>query len=309
MSIDDAIDKACSSVGINPPKRREYGKWLQTDTLSGKNGKGDGRLIINETHVTAHNWQTGENVTVGIGGDVEKRDRQKIAKQIEFSKRKQEADARRAAQIADALVGAARVGCHPYLAAKGFRDEKAMVVSVADVRRIGGDYLVPEPGCVSAIVIPARIGGKVTSSQLIWENGVKKFLFGGTTAGASHRLCAGVDTWLCEGFATALTVRTALHGIKIKPTVLVCFSASNIAAIADRLENRVFIAAENDKPLPQFNGLGASEFYARKTSLPYAMPPEVGTDFNDLHQQKSIFAVQRALTALMANATRQKGAS
>jgi putative DNA primase/helicase len=299
--LEDAIDKACSAVGINPPKRREYGKWLQTDTLSGKNGKGDGRVIINETHVTAHNWQTGENVTVGMGGDMDKRDRQKIAKQIEFAKRKQQADARRAAQIAESLVGTARVAGHPYLAAKGFRDEKAMVIAVADVRRIGGDYLVPEPDCTSAIIVPARVESRITSAQLIWENGTKKFLFGGSTSGAVHRLCSGVDTWLCEGYATAITLRTALHGMKVKPTVLCCFSASNIVTVAGHCQGRTFIAAENDKLLPQFGGLGASEFYARKTSLPFGKPL-IGSDFNDLYQQSGIFAVQRCLTSIMAAA-------
>lgn len=307
MSIEDAIDKACSAVGINPPKRRDYGRWLQTDTLSGKNGKGDGRVIINETHVTAHNWQTGENVTVGIGGDVEKRDRQKIAQQIQAAKRKQEADAARAAQIATSLVAASRVTGHPYLITKGFRDEKAMVVAVADVRRIGGDYLAPNSDCCSAVLVPVRIGDRVTSAQLIWEDGTKKFLFGGSTSGASHRVSSGVDTWLCEGYATAITVRTALHGMKVKPTVLCCFSASNIAAIAERLQGRGFIAGENDKALPQFGGIGASEYYARKTALPFGTP-ETGSDFNDLYQQSGVFAVQRSLTGIMATRSVRGGA-
>ncbi|ESX13634.1 hypothetical protein X768_04650 [Mesorhizobium sp. LSJC265A00] len=309
MSIEDAIDDACSSVGIIPPKERSYGKWLHTDTLSGKNGKGDGRVIINETHVTAFNWQTGETVTVGMGGEVEKRDRQKIAKQIEFSKRKKQADTARAARLASDMIATAKIAAHPYLAAKGFRDEKAMVIRVEDVRRIGGDYLVPDACCSSAMVIPARIGGQVASAQLIWEDGTKKFLFGGATWGAAHRISTGVDTWLCEGYATGLSVRAALQGMKIKPTVLCCFSAANIVTVAGHLGGRVFIAAENDKPLKQFDGLGTSEFYARKTSLPFGMPPDIGTDFNDLHQRSSIFAVQRALTAVMASAARKKGTS
>ncbi|TIN20162.1 MAG: hypothetical protein E5Y51_03705 [Mesorhizobium sp.] len=299
MSIESAIDKACSAVGINPPKRRDYGKWLQTDTLSGKNGKGDGRVIINETHVTAHNWQTGENVTVGIGGDIEKREQKKIAQQVQAAKRKQANDAARAARIATDMMATARTSSHPYLIIKGFRDEKAMVIGAAEVRRIGGDYLVPSDDCRAAVIIPARVGGQVTSAQLIWEDGTKKFLYGGSTAGAMHRVSSGVDTWLCEGYATAITVRTALHGMKVKPTVLCCFSAANVAAIAGKIDGRAFIAAENDKPLAQFGGLGTSEYYARKTSLPYGKP-DIGSDFNDLYQKAGIFVVQRALTAIMA---------
>jgi putative DNA primase/helicase len=301
MSIENAINKACSTIGINPPKDRRFGKWLQTDTLSGKKGKGDGRVMINDTHVTAFNWQTGETITVGLGGDVEKSDRLKIAKQIEFSKRKQQADATRAANVAAALLASARTGLHPYLASKGFREERTLVIDASDVRRIGGDYLVPDSDRALGLLVAARTGPKVTSVQLIWEDGTKKFLFGGEVSGASHRISTGVDTWLCEGYATGLSVRAALQGMKVRPTVLCCFSASNIVAVARQMHaGRVFIAAENDKPLAQFGGLGASEYYARKTALPYGMPPDVGTDFNDLHQQTSIFAVQRSLTALMA---------
>jgi putative DNA primase/helicase len=42
------------------------------------------------------------------------------------------------------------------------------------------------------------------------------------------------------------------------------------------------------------------EYYAKQTGLPYGMPPVVGTDFNDMHQRDSIFAVQRVLTSTMS---------
>jgi putative DNA primase/helicase len=65
--VDDAIQQACADIGIVPPKARAYGRWLVTDTLEGKRGKGDGRVIVNERHVTAWNWQTGVSVTVSMG--------------------------------------------------------------------------------------------------------------------------------------------------------------------------------------------------------------------------------------------------
>lgn len=299
MNVEDAILQACSGVGIHPPKRHAYGKWLKTDTLTGKSGKGDGRVIIDDFRVTAWNWQTGEKITVWLKDEPSPGERKEIARKIEREDRERRAKAERAAQIACSLVAAAKLAGHPYLVAKGFRDEKALVLPATDIRAIAGDYLVPEGG-QSAIAIPARIGQRITSVQLIWEHGAKKFLAGGEIGGASHRIASGACTWLCEGYATGLSLRAALKGLGMQSTILCCFSASNIVAVARQVRGRAFVSADNDKPLEQFGGLGTGEHYARQTDLPYGMPPDVGADFNDMHQGSSIFAVQRVLTSVMA---------
>lgn len=308
MTVDEAIAQACAEVGIVPPSRTSFGKWLNTDTLGGKKGKGDGRVIINEHYVTAWNWQTGEKSTVALRDGVSAKEQRAIARDVSKAKAKAAQDAARAAQQAGMLIAQARITTHPYLAAKGFRDELVPVIPAQSVRQIAGtanrrgefipaDYLVAGS---TAIVVPARRAGAVTSLQLIWEDGTKKFLFGGEISGASHRISTGAYTWLCEGFATGLSLRAALRGLKIQATVLCCFSASNIVAVARQVKGRTFVAADNDKPLPQFGGLGTGEHYAKQTGLPFGMPPVVKTDFNDMHQAESIFAVQRVLTSVMA---------
>lgn len=300
MTLDDAISRACASVGIVPPNGRQpMRKWIATDTLS-KNGKGDGRIILDEDRVTAVNWQTGDKATVWLKEERTVEDRKRYAQ----ARRDQEAEdrkrAERAAEIARLMIASAKPGTHAYLARKGFPDEHPLIVDAASVSRIGGDYLVPAGGA-QAIVVPARIGNRVTSVQLIWEDGAKKFLFGGEMGGASHRIASGRDTWLCEGYATGLSVRAALRGLNRSDTVLVCFSASNIAKVAGALPRRThcLIAADNDA-LPaqrpeQFDGKGAGEYFAHKAARPYVMPPDVGTDFNDLHAAQGVFAVQRVL--------------
>lgn len=299
MTLDEAVLQACGDVGIFPPKRTEFGRWLKTDTFAGKKGKGDGRVKIQEYFVTAKNWQTGEQSTVSLRNGMSAKEQRAIAQSVAKSKAKAEKDAARAAGMASALIAASSLSTHQYLIAKGFRDEQAMTVSARTVREIVGDYIVPA-GAEKAILIPARRGNTLTSVQLIWEDRSKKFLFGGETAGACHRIASGVFTWLCEGYATGLSVRMALKGLNIRATVLCCFSASNVAAVARGIQGRAFIAADNDKPLKQFDWLGTGEFYAKQTGLPYGMPTVVGTDFNDMHQQESIFAVQRVLTSVMS---------
>lgn len=299
MNLDQAIEQACHDVGIYPPKKTAFGKWLNTDTLAGKKGKGDGRVIVQEHFVTAWNWQTSEKSTVSLRDGLSTREQRAVAQSVALSKVKAEKDAARAAGMAQALIAAATLSTHPYLVAKGFPDEQTMVVTAATVREVVGDYIVPA-GARRAILIPARRAGKVTSAQLIWEDGTKKFLFGGEIGGSSHRIASGACTWLCEGYATSLSLRAALKGLGMQSTILCCFSASNIVAVARQVRGRSFVAADNDKPLQQFSGIGTGEHFARQTDLPYGMPPDVGTDFNDMHQQASIFAVQRVLTAVMA---------
>jgi putative DNA primase/helicase len=301
VNLDQAIDQACSDVGICRPKKTAFGKWLNADTLAGKSGKGDGRLIIQEHFVTAWNWQTGLKSTVSLRDGVSAKEQKAIAESAARSKEKARKDAIRAAGMANALIATASFGHHPYLIDKGFRDEQAMVVTATDTRRIVGEYIVPPTGR-HAILVPARRLGKVTSTQLIWEDGTKKFLFGGEMGGASHRIATGVYTWLCEGYATGLSIRAALHGLKVRSTVLVCFSAANIATVSRQISGRAFVAADND-PVPKsnpFNGIGTGEHYARQSTLPYGMPACIGADFNDMHQRDGIFAVQRALTSIMS---------
>lgn len=95
-------------------------------------------------------------------------------------------------------------------------------------------------------------------------------------------------------------MRAALKGLRLSATILCCFSASNIVAVIRSVRGRCFIAADHDKPLDQFGGLGTGEYYARLADVPYGMPPDVKMDFNDMHQHSGIYAVQRVLTSTMA---------
>lgn len=301
MTIDDAISQACSEAGIVPPKARTYGKWIKADTRSGRNGKGDGRLILDDRRVTAHNWQTGQSVTVWLqDGALDKRSRQRIAQDRQRADVLKRERAAEAAAIANRMMSTATLSTHPYLGRKGFPTERMPVIDADNVRRIGGDYLVTQDG-QRAVIMAARRGAPVTSVQLIWEDGTKKFLAGGEIAGTSHRIAAGHGpTWLCEGLATGLSIRAALG--HRGDTILCCFSASNLAAVAKGVRGRVLIAADNDKPQPQFGGLGTGEHFARLSGKPYVMPPEIGQDFNDFHQAAGIFALQGFLSGFIREA-------
>lgn len=295
MNVHEAIDQACAAVGIKPPRAYRAGQWAKTDTLSGKSGKGDGRLIVDDAKVTAWNWQTGQKETVRLMDEMTPIDRRKMAEKRQKDDSEKRERAARAAHVAESLLAAAKLGTHPYLVRKGFPTEQAHVLPASAVAEIGGQYLVPDGGHV-ALIIAARIGQRLSSAQLIWEDGSKKFLAGGEMGGAVHRMSRGSETWLCEGFATGLSLRLALKAINRSATVLCCFSASSLATVALGTEGRCFIAADHDKPLEQFGWIGTGEHFAKVAGKPFTMPPEQGMDFNDMHIKQGIFAVQKHLS-------------
>jgi putative DNA primase/helicase len=311
MTMDEAVARACAEVGIEPPHGQiAMRRWIDADVIGkGASGRGDGRLICDDRRVTAWNWVDGSKATVWLAGreSISAADRQKYARDIADAERKAQARADQAARIAAKIVEASTIGRHAYLAAKGFPDETALVIgrdklaAIMESAKKKADSLIA-PESYVGLVVPARLGIKISSVQIISEDGTKKFLAGGAMEGTTHRISKGRDTWLCEGFATGLSLRAALKGVGRTDTILCCFSASNLAKVAASLSGRRYIAADHDKPLEQFDGLGTGEHYARRAGIPYIMPPEVGQDINDMHQRDGIFAVQRLIGELMRKA-------
>ncbi len=179
-----------------------------------------------------------------------------------------------AALRADVMLRSAKPGSHNYLAMKGFPDERGFIA---------------EDG---SLLIPMRSrDGELQGLQVIrWIEAdrtyEKKMLPGMRAKGAVFRLGPKTtpEAFLCEGYATGLSILAALRSVGLRASVLVCFSASNMAHVAPMVKGRCFVFADNDKS-------GAGEDVARKTGLPYCMAPEVGMDANDLHQKAGLMAV------------------
>jgi len=257
--------------GILIDSMPRFGVWMRyptTDKPRHKNGavKWTGEAGFVQNHAQMQEvavWRNEEATPVELAKY------QAQAKAVDLDrKRKQE----EAAKTAQSILDHATLQKHPYLERKGFAEDR---VYVSDGKA----------------VIPMRVGSKLVGCQLIDEDGTKKFLFGQSTSGAQFVFDGGGMNVLCEGYATALSVRAALKAIKRPATVRVCFSAGNLSKVAGYLGSGIVIA-DNDES-------GTGERVAKQIGWKYWMSDTVGEDFNDFHKRTNLFTASQSLSKVL----------
>lgn len=295
LSIDDAMHQACAVVGIEPPKRRPVpGAWVRTDS-KGKNGKNDAAVFLDPdlSSGVAYNYQTAQSQRFRIGRAEGVKPREQW--RDDAREREREAERLEVRRICEAVVKGCRQDRHAYYDAKGFPDELGLVCD--DPREFFpagrfGEALarsIPDGGGLPFLIVPGRIDGRLSTVQFITTTGEKKNILRGQMGGAFHRIASGRETWVCEGIGTALSVRAALRLLGRSATVLSAFSASNVGKVAEAIPG-AWIAADHDAANDNLDGLGAGEFYARRSGRKWTMPPSVG-DFNDMGVRDGLRAV------------------
>lgn len=304
MTLHTAMQDACRSVGIVPPSRITPGRWVKTPVEGKGKGNGSGRVMINTDGKSgvAYNWVTGENMRFSEAGTADKAHVPAPKRDMEAERREAEEQAE-VARICDQIVRACDVAEHPYLAAKGFPDERGLVID--DLRQLIPRHQLGEniafrlpDGSGPWLIVPGRIGQRVTTVQIIGPDGAKKNIYRGAMKGAAYRIATGAETWVCEGIATAMSVRAALRLLGRSATVYSAFSASNVATVAQRLSGAI-IAADHDKPQPQLHDQGAGEYFARNSGCVWIQPPEEG-DWNDYHLKHGLRVVALHLREVRA---------
>jgi putative DNA primase/helicase len=194
--------------------------------------------------------------------------------------RRREAEERAAAAAAaQQVIARCSYDTHPYLAKKGFPDQRGLIDT-------DGRLVIPMRNM--------RDYQRVTSLQWIPESGKKLFLKNGEASGAGFSIGVGRESWIVEGYATGLSVRSALEKMHRQARVIVCFSAGNIPKVAEMVGGRRFVMADNDQ-----SGTGCR--VATATGLPWTMPPVVGEDANDFHMREGIHALIVLMRELFRN--------
>jgi phage/plasmid primase-like uncharacterized protein len=202
--------------------------------------------------------------------------------------RKAEDDRRKQQQVAIqraiGMLNGSGFSTHPYLTSKGFEAEQGNVL-----------WIEGKP----VLLIPMRIGGSLVGLQQIDAEGGKKFLYGQRTSGATFTFDNKGVNIVCEGYATALSVRAAMKQMKQRYTLHVCFSAGNMVKVAAGLERGIVIA-DNDAS-------GTGQEAAQKIGWPTWMSDRTGEDANDFHMRVGMFQFTQSLTHTI-NAQRRSGA-
>lgn len=244
----------------------DYGKWKRVPTVDHPH-KRNGAYIHTGDFAAVQNWaEMTEPAIWHPDGDAPKIDKAALAKR----RAEDEARLRKTRQEASKKAGEILAQCtseqHAYLHKKGFGELRGLVY---------------RPDTDNLLVVPMYVGKQLVGCQMIDVEGGKRFLHGQQAKGAEFVIGRGdVQVWL-EGYATGLSV----HAVdRQRFTIHVCFSAGNLAHMA----KRGFVIADNDKSK---TGEGA----ALATGLPYFMPPDIGTDFNDMHKQIGTFKARMLL--------------
>ena len=188
---------------------------------------------------------------------------------IEAIRREDTARKVEAATVASVIVNRCSTGTHPYLARKGFPEAIGLIDT-------DGRLVLP--------MRDAQDYKRVNSVQWVNDAGSKLFLPGGAAKGSELMIGAGAEYWLCEGYVTGLSIRAALQHLHRPARVVVCFSAGNLMHVADQMGGRRHVIADNDRS-------GTGERVAVATGLPWVMPPNVGMDANDYHQEHGVAAL------------------
>jgi putative DNA primase/helicase len=224
-------------------------RWVRVPT-SDKPQSRNGAYIYDGQSGAVQNWAVHEKPIAWFDKNA-KHDPQlavRKAKVTEDLELKQKATAGKASWI----LGQCVKQTHPYMAKKGFPNEKVNVWN-------------------GMMVIPMRIDGSLTGLQLISEDGKKTFLTGQKNKGATTIIDNKGMVILCEGVATAMSIRRALKAVKTRYTIVICFSAANILPVSKKYPD-CFIVADHDAV-----GLRI----ASKTNRHYCWPPLEQEDFND----------------------------
>jgi putative DNA primase/helicase len=242
-----------------------YDKWTRVKTTDHPNKK-NGSYIFNGDSGAVLNWAVHEKAILWRG-----KARNDPLYRVKIQKSQQDTEERnqKAASKAGWILKQAVKSTHPYLAKKGFPEEKALVWD-------------------GLLVIPMRIDDQLTGLQLIDSDGNKKFLSGQKNKGAVAVFDNKGIPILCEGYATAMSIRRALKAVGKRYTIHVCFSASNILKIASKYP-QCLIVADNDSV-----GLNT----AIKTGKLFWSSPVESEDFNDFEMRVGAEVAGKSLIAI-----------
>ena len=240
-----------------------HDRWTRVPTVDKPQSR-NGAYIFDGNSGAVQNWAIHEK-PVSYKGKHDPHFRAKA----QVSKDNRADDNKKAASKAAWIMNQATRQAHPYLVSKGFPEATGYVWN-------------------ESLLIPMRIDQRLVGLQMIKPNGTKHFLKGQITKGAEAVIDAKGVHILCEGFATALSVRRALKVANTRYTVHICFSAGNIKVMAQKYPDCVIVADHDPVGIK----------VAKESGRPFWVSPNDKEDFNDYEMRVGALVAGKSLIAL-----------
>ena len=248
------------------------GRWHRVPTID-KPRKRNGAYVYDGNTGSVRNWATMESFAFWTNG------RRTTVSQMFTGNKDIEREQKAAAVKAKEMLQRAVFTNHGYLKSKGFPLLKGLVLD-------------------EELLIPMRDYKSykdVLSVQRIKEDGTKRFLYQGRSKGAVFILNQEhqhKEVWLVEGYATGLSVQAALKSLYRDAAVVVCFSASNMVYVGQRLHTKCYAVADNDTS-------GTGQRCAEELGVRWGMSEREGEDANDLHSRAGLAAVRQLVRSIV----------
>lgn len=265
----------CHTHGVTLRQLPPVGRWLRVPTDDKPRSRNGAVKFMGDVGFV-QNWATMTEPAVWRSEGESTQAVARVRQVAEQATREAREAAQNAGRKAQTILAECELATHPYLASKGFEGE------LANVWNRETD---------NVMVVPMRCGGEIVGCQLIKPEGDKKFLYGQRSGGAEFVMGQRGTHVLCEGYATALSARAALHNLKLSYVLHVTFSAGNMKKVAETLPRGV-VLADNDASL-------TGERVAKEIGWPYWISDTVGEDFNDAHQRLGVFTVAMQLKKVL----------
>lgn len=324
-ALQDSLRATCHAEGVVYREIPADGRWHEADLIDDPRGRGDGRIKLfpDGRGGLVQNWKANDKPRaffVDDGpplNDTERRNA--IRKAEQEAKREREQAAKKAAALWKAATDLR--ADHPYVVRKG-------TVPVPTLREIGVEQAAGilgyhpksngEPLAGRLLIVPVKIDGKLSTLEMIDEQGRKSAIAGGAKAGgfwAAQALPEGDGTGLALAIGEGVSTVLSVHQGTGYP-VIAALSASNLANLAKAMRDR-YPAARLLILGDLGNGQAKAEEAAKASGAALAIPkftPEqiqafqhqhgkAPTDFNDLHQTAGPEAVRAQIAAALSEPT------
>jgi phage/plasmid primase-like uncharacterized protein len=274
----------------------EFGSIKRFDTK--KQGDKNGWYVVHDNggfYVAEYgDWVSGVKINWKSTGESLTRKEQKQIKQTQEQYKKQLlADQQQAKVKAQNIYNEAEQNTlfNEYLKNKGF--DKYPKLEHPARQGKNGELIIPLYNKSNDIV----------SLQTIYPNGDKRLFKGGVKKG-SFCLLGNISSitkeiYICEGYATALTVYLAFDFVR---PVVFAVDNGNLEAVITHFKNsypnkQIINCADNDHAKEQNAGIEKAKYLKQKYNIPFVYPDFIeGSDFDDLRQEKGLNEVQNIIS-------------